>query len=581
MPPLSRDEAAELVKRRHPAWVEFQEHWRFLFDSYEGGDRYRHADYFRGPFEPWRDPLYAFGWDAETGEGYPFTYNMIVKRNLVPHKSEMSVEGRDMYVLRLNRTPVPAIVELVIRRYLSRIFSQQVKRSAPKPIEGWWLDVDGKGTGITQWVRKTVLPLLVDLGQLDLVFGRPEADPEELEQIRTRADLKRLGLDACIASYILPENMVWWRLSRRDTYAESLVHERDDQGQSYFRHWTDSEANAYTSEGEHLAQKSFVHGLGVVPIVRVFDEKSLRCRNVGRSRMKTIADLQKSIYNRKSELVLNDVQQTHAILQVPEDYCQGDTTVPVGPGGAMPMKKLRNDAGYQESKWLDPPKSGAIECRVHVQDDHDEVLSSAGLLKPAGSTQGATVSQSGVSKSFDVREGNDLLSELAGTCSEAELAAAKMALTVLADGNPSPADLAAIAVEYPREFELLTAADLAVVLSDIQAIAASLGLLPETEAEILKRLISVLLPGLDETRLAELHAEVDAAAASGAAQRDGQREAAADGSNPEVPGRGDQSQAQPRGGTEQNFTQSPSISLPPDAALAVQALNAVLAPEIV
>jgi hypothetical protein len=550
------------VKQRHPEWQEFQKHWRWLYDSYEAGDRYRYADYFRGPFEPWVDPLYAFGWDQTTGEGYPFSYGMIVQRNLVPHLSEKSTEGRDVYVLRLNRTPVPALVEYVVDRWLSRVFSQRVVRTGPPALEAWWGDADGKGTPATKWFRETVHPLLLALGQLDLVFGRPAAGPGEENDVLTRADLKRLGLDGVVASYILPENMVWWRKDRADAYAECLVHERDDRGNTVWRHWTADEANAYDGGGNHLPQVSWVHGLGFVPIRRVFDRRLQRCTHVGKSRLGAVAELQKSIYNRKSELQLDDVQQSHAVLQGPEDFMQADATISVGPGGALPKKKntVGNSVSYEGWEFIDPPKTGSDSLRQNISDDLDSVLLHAGLLKPAGATNGTTVAQSGVSKGYDARDGANLLSEVAATLGEAELAAAAVVAEVLG------LDPGSIEVEYPSEFEAAGPDEIAGTLDDLQRIAGGLGHLPETEGEALKRLVTVALPGVPEKRLRELHDEV-----TGTARR--YAEGRQDGSENE--------DVEAAGSAGQNATQDPSITLPPDAAQAVAALQTVIAPEMV
>jgi hypothetical protein len=569
VPFLTRDKAGQLVKMRATAWTEFQKHWRFLYDSLEGGDRYRYADYFRGPFEPWVDPLYAFGWDQTTGEGFPFSYGMIVQRNLVPHLSEKSVEGRDLYTLRLNRTPVPALVEFVVTRYLSKVFARQITRRGPAELETWWGDVDGKGTPISQWFRKEVGPLLLTLGQIDLVFGPPEADPDARAKAESKADVRALGLDGCVAGFILPENMVWYRLDRAGRYLECLVHERDDRGNSVWRHWTDTDSNAYTPEGDPVPEKSFQHGAGCVPIVRVFDERLLRTRHVGKSRVKLVAELQKNVYNRQSELVLNDVVQCHALLQGPDDFFQSDAKIETGPGGALPKKKSVGTGGssYEGWEFIDPPKSGAAECRTHIQDDLDATMQHAGLLKPAGMTDGKTVAQSGLSKSFDAREGNDLLAEVSQTLADAERAAACMALRVLT-GSEADEDL--VEISYPREYDLFSASDLSQILMDVQSIAGSIGLLPETEGEVLKRLISVLLPGLAEDRLGELHEEIDRTAAT--------RSAAMSAS---VGGGGlGQDGANPQPGTGQNGTQDPSISLPPDSAQAISALSSILAPDL-
>src|SRR5206468_8150280 len=113
---------------------------------------------------------------------------------------------------------------------------------------------DGCGTSIDQWMAETVAPLLLALGQLDLGFDHPAAP--EGESVETRADAERLGLGRCVASYILPENLLWWRLDPTGhRYAECLVREYAEvEGgvEARYRHWTASESTLHDADGTAL-----------------------------------------------------------------------------------------------------------------------------------------------------------------------------------------------------------------------------------------------------------------------------------------------------------------------------------------
>ena len=87
----------------------------------------------------------------------------------------MGNDGKDLYVMRLARTPVPEIVERTVESHLCRLYSKEVKREGPASVRGWWADCDGRGTGVDRWMMETVAPLLCVLGQLDLCFGHPPA----------------------------------------------------------------------------------------------------------------------------------------------------------------------------------------------------------------------------------------------------------------------------------------------------------------------------------------------------------------------------------------------------------------------
>ena len=288
-------EALELIGRRHPEWREHQLRWRWLLDSLEGGERYRQA---------------VYGYDHR---GLPV-------RNLVRHKREypdpqesagsfvdpfLSASGRmvrsngadpaasatdDDYELRRARTPVPTFVAEAIDTHLSRIYAREVRRDGPEPLTAWWADVDGCGTSIDQWMAETVAPLLLTLGQLDLCFDHPVAP--EGEVIETRADVERLGLDRCVASYILPENMLWWRLDATGhRYAECLVREYAEAEEGVevrYRHWSTTESTLFADDGTVLGVTP--HSFGLVPVVRVFDRRKPRCRNIGQPRYEGVAE---------------------------------------------------------------------------------------------------------------------------------------------------------------------------------------------------------------------------------------------------------------------------------------------------
>lgn len=546
MPVMDKKAARKFIARRHPEWRENNSRWRWLADSLEGGNRYRFADYTVDPTALKLDttPAIAFGIDPTTSMPTQVSYNRPSDRNLTPHVTETSQDGLRIYAMRLARTPVPNTVSRAIRRHLSRIFAHEVERDGPEALVGWWADVDGGATPIDKWMRKTVAPLLLVTGQLDLQFCHPPAESGEAE-VRTRRDEKDLGLDRCVASYILPENMVWWELhglTRR--YVQCLVFERLDDGSVCYRHWTEAECVAYDHFGKVLPKLSFSHPYGVVPIVRVFDEKKTRSGNTGQSRYETIAELMKAKYNGRSELILGDVAASHATLMAPEDLIQNDGKIQVGPSGVLVMKK-KPDGSYQEWKYLDPPKGAQEAVRQHIQDYDDEALADAAMLKPAGMTAGSTVAQSGVSKQADLQEGNDYLSEVAETLADAERLAAELALVVLSNGRPSDADLAAIEVRYPREFALYSTAELASFIYAIQQSASGSGQLPEVEKELFTRLVSVALPGLSDERQQELkdeiHSTVDAKAAAIRAPKQG--------SDPESSG-GDQGLAGDRRGPD-------------------------------
>ncbi|MFO0955840.1 MAG: hypothetical protein U0800_00040 [Isosphaeraceae bacterium] len=494
----SHPEGPAVIRQRHPEWQEHHLRWSWLLDSFEGGERYRQAIY---------------GVDSR---GLPV-------RNLVRHKREYPdprdpqaiTAGLDMatfatdddYELRRARTPVPTFVAEAVGTHLSRIYSREVKRVGPDCLRDWWSDVDGHGTSIDQWMGEVVAPLLLVLGQLDLLMDHPEAP--EGQPIETHADVERLGLDRCRASFILPMDMLWWRLDDSGhLYEECLVREwvESDTGPlARFRHWTDRGWTLYDDDGRVL--HSADHPYGRVPIVRVFDGRKYRCRNVGQSRYEGVAERQREYYNRDSELILSDTTQAHPLLQGPEDYVQADGTIPIGPSWLLPKKKnsMGGAVSYEGFDIVDFPKEGAESLRRNKADLREDVDRDSALVRPAGRDG---LSQSGLAKAIDHSDGNNRLARIARLLARAEQQAADLALIILADGDPSKEDRQAVSIVYPTEFDLFTAGEVAGVVGDFQAIAARAGALPLAETQMLGRLLRLCLPGMSDAQYDAYDAEI-------------------------------------------------------------------------
>jgi hypothetical protein len=506
--------AQEVIRRRHAEWLEHQLRWRWLLDSLEGGERYRQAIY---------------GYDKR---GLP-TRNLIRHKREYPDPREATVSGTGMlssaasllptagclgsdpaslatdddYELRRARTPVPTFVAEAVETHLSRIYAREVRRGGPEALMDWWNDVDGCGSTIDQWMAETVAPLLLVLGQLDLYMDHPPAPDDET--IETKADSDRLGLDHCLASYVLPENLVWWKLDvTGHRYLECLVqeHYETDEGiELRYHYWTTTESTLYTSDGEVIAVTP--HTYGLVPIIRIFDGRKFRSRNIGQSRYEGVAERQREYYNRDSELILSDTTQAHPLLQGPEDYVQADGTIPIGPSWLLPKKKNTQGgaATYEGFDVVDFPKDGAESIRKNKADIRDDVDRESALVKPTGRDG---VPQSGLAKVIDHSDGNNRLAKIAKVLAKAEQVAAVLALTVISDGTPDPEQVAKIEVTYPTEFDLYTASDMASATSNFQSLASNAGALPHTDGLMLSRLMRLCLPGLSDPQYATCDGEI-------------------------------------------------------------------------
>jgi hypothetical protein len=496
MPTPQNNASLPVWRRRHPEWTEHYRSWEQRYDSWEGGDRYRNATY---------------GQDSETG---------LDLYNLVRHKHERpdaaNPEGADYagsdataragegdFQYRRARTPPPSLVENAVESHLSKIYAHEVERDGPAELVAWWKDVDGQGSTIDDWMQDTIAPLLLVMGQLDLVFDHPPTPiGAKVESIH---DQEHFGLTGCVASFVLPQNMLWWSLNRDGSYAECLVYEPLDEGGARYRYWTARASFLFDSDGNSIGT-AVSHDFGRVPIVRVFDRRNPRCRNIGRSRYEAIVHIQREYYNRDSELILSDTNQAHPILQGPEEYCLPGTSIPLGTSFLLPMKKneANGDATYQGFEVVPFPKDGAESIRLNKADLLDAADRVALLTKPAGAagTDGSTVAQSGVSKRLDQAAGNDLLTKIAARLQACEMVVARTACMVLG------VDPATVKLVYARTFDLATADELAASIEKLQLILEAAGNAPETETEMIRRLVRTAVPGLVDAQYKAIDEEL-------------------------------------------------------------------------
>ncbi len=539
-----------IVQRRHIDWVEHQVRWRWLLDSFEGGERYRNATY--GPDRrglPTRN-LFRHKREYPDPQMLPNLYQgfagyvgsamgaQMQDTGYGPYPGMIGADPGataqdDDYEYRRSRTPIPEFVAESVEIHLGKVFDQEVHRVGPDDLSSWWRDVDGRGTPVDDWMRETVAPLLLVLGCLDVCLDHPQAPPGE--SVETRADELRLGLDRCVASYILPQNMLWWRLDAAGRYRECLVREftdpsdRVDHGEDgssidpedpgsvgeawrrdyvRYRFWTAEESILFSYDGDRVLER-VPHRFGRVPIIRLVDMPRHRTPNIGKSRYEGIAEYQREYYNRDSELILSDTLQAHPFLSGAEDYCKADNTLSIGPGYVLPKKKNPESGAYEGWEFVSPPKDPAESLRKNKQDIIDLKDRRACLVKPAGMVSGSTTAQSGISKQIDAIAGQKLLAAISKSLAKAERQLAEYAMLVLRGVPPDPAAREQIRVVYPARFELSAAPEMTSNLLQLQQALAGAGEAPDTEREVLQSIVRQMLLGLSDADYSRLDAEIE------------------------------------------------------------------------
>ena len=224
----------------------------------------------------------------------------------------------DDYELRRARTPVPEFVAEAVEVHLGGVYDQEVNRWAPRISLNGWKDVDGRGTPIYDWTAEPSPRLCSSLAALISVSDHPMPLPGvKPEDVKTQYHEQELGLDKCVASVIMPENMLWWKCDSAGRYIECLIREyenpsdRVDHDKSgnpidtdakgsmaeawrrnyvrRYRYWTAKESVLISLGGDKIERTP--HSFGRVPIVRLIDRRKHRTPTIGKSRYEAIAEL--------------------------------------------------------------------------------------------------------------------------------------------------------------------------------------------------------------------------------------------------------------------------------------------------
>lgn len=565
----------EIVQRRHGDWRDHEIMWRQLLDSYEGGNRYRNATYgpdrrmlpvrnlFRHRREypdPQQFPNYLSGFPGAMGG----VDGGAVGAMIGPLPGTLGADpgataADDDYEGRRARTTPPGWLAEAVAIHLGKIFDQEVKRVGPPDLEAWWKDVDGRGTPIDDYMREVGAPLTLVPGTIDFCLDHPKAPPGE--KVETRADELRLGLDKCVINYILPQNMVWWDCDAAGRFVECLVREyenpswrndRDQKGNEIdpegdndaakawrnnyvrFRHWTLTGSTLYNCDGDKVLDYT-PHNFGAPPITREKGGLKHRTENVGQSVYEAAAGYMRDFYNIDSELTLANTIQAAALLSGPEDFCKGDSTLSVGAGNVIPMKRDPEKGTYQGWEYISPPPDCADSLRKEKQDRRDAFDRTLCLAKPAGTTSvsagtnASTVSQSGHSKEMDAVTGNKFLTGLAKTLAKVERRLAETALWVIRGKRPTREEMEEVKITYPSRFELNSADEQLGNLTLLQKTLAASGSAPMTEATILQSIVRQVILGLDDEQYEVLDNEILLSVKANATIKDQIKESMMDG----------------------------------------------------
>ena len=254
-----------------------QQRWKFLLDSFTGGQAYREGAYLQ----------------------------------------RYSLETDKDYAARLNNTPLDNQCRSLVSLYTSFLFRQEPAREfgvlEDNPqIEAILEDADLDGRSIDAFMK--------DVAQWASVFGHcwiAVAKPNV--GAITLADEQALGARPYLSLYN-PLAVTDWRWSRQINGGYQLSYikylEEVNGTETVIKEWTADSITTYrvdTQEEKVLSVEVDINGLGYLPFVCAYAERS-PVRGIGNSLIDDIADQQRMIYNELAEVYDSIRLDTHPSL---------------------------------------------------------------------------------------------------------------------------------------------------------------------------------------------------------------------------------------------------------------------------
>ena len=271
------------------------ERWKFLLESYLGGDMYR------------------------AGE----------------HLTRYQLETEDQYRARLAATPLDNHCRSVINVYNSFLFREGPEREfgslvTDPTVEMFLEDADLEGRSLDA-VMKEVSTWTSVFGHTWLLLSKPNVNAV------TRADELMAGVRPYI-SILTPMTVLDWTYQRSANGSYTLryfkyVEDINDQIQAIVEWTPDAITTSITDKKrqELREQTTVPNGLGRIPVVICYNQRST-VRGIGISDIDDIADQQRAIYNELSEIEQSVRLDSHPSLVTTEG-----TKIGTGAGAILYM----------------------------------------------------------------------------------------------------------------------------------------------------------------------------------------------------------------------------------------------------
>jgi hypothetical protein len=380
------------IKEVHPEYNENAPLWDYYYRSYVGGDEYKKGAYLR------------------------------------KYLNEDAAPG-DQYGQRLANTALQNHVKSIVHIYRSYLFRNGPKRTLANlmnlpDVLNFITDVDLNGTDLNAFMKKLNDGLMV-YGSMWVLVDRPAY------RTLTRAQELEMGIRAYANAYI-PSNVLDWEFKPDVTGKNKLVYLKvvEFSGENYDNLvvWYENRVERYTVEknqykrqiltrgsigqdtgdsiveyGKIIKSEEYINPLGYIPAFRLLTDD-------GNSQIADIADTQRSIYNRLSEL-----EQAIRVSGHPTLVKTADTSASAGAGSIITMPE---DLPGDKNPYLLQPSGSTINSILQAINMDIDAIDKMAHVSGIRGTIGSAMS--GVALQTEMAMLNSRLSDFAEILQEAE-----------------------------------------------------------------------------------------------------------------------------------------------------------------
>ena len=382
------------IKQVHPDYTEYHAYWDYYYRSYIGGEDYREGAYLR------------------------------------KYLNEDAAPG-NQYGQRLVNTALQNHVKSIVHIYRSYLFRAAPTRTlsntvALPDVNQFLYDVDLNGTDLNAFMKKIQDNIMI-YGNMWVIVDRPAY------RTLTRAEELQLGIRAYANSYV-PSNVLDWEYTpnitgkQELTYLKVVEHSGQEEDQILVwkpdvveRYWVEKkgytkkiiEQNSVGSNdysfgdmieyGRILRAEEYMNPLGYIPAFQIKADD-------GHSQIADIADTQRQIYNRLSEL-----EQAIRISGHPTLVKTISTQASAGAGAVI---NIEEDLPGDKNPYLLQPSGSTIQSILDSINMDVDAIDKMAHVSGIRGTVGTPMS--GVALQTEMAMLNSRLSDFAEILQEAE-----------------------------------------------------------------------------------------------------------------------------------------------------------------